>query len=190
MRKVLMALSFSFPIHLFAGTLISAPIDPVKSQWPQGGLRVSKNHFDLAIQGNGFFVIQLEDGSWVYSRNGEMEFSPDGYLIQGESQGKIIGDCNGKLQPINLSHITNDDNFAPIKTLQTKLDGKIVATNENGHVQSTCTVVLALFRNPIQLSRDQHILRATVESGAPMVGMPTNDSRGSNYGYAIETFGE
>jgi len=48
--------------------------------WTQGGLMVTDKLFDLAIQGNGFFVLKLPNGQNAFSRYGAMRLDPDGYL--------------------------------------------------------------------------------------------------------------
>src|SRR5262245_55648942 len=46
----------------------------------QGNLRDTGNPTDLAVEGNGFFVLRGEAGTF-YTRNGEFEFDADGFLV-------------------------------------------------------------------------------------------------------------
>ncbi len=77
----------------------------VKTIFSQGSLKVTDSLTDLAIQGNGFFVVQ-NDGAEVressgryYTRVGSLQFDKDGFLSDGQG-GKIQGyvaDASGDL---------------------------------------------------------------------------------------------
>lgn len=45
-----------------------------------GELRMSRNTFDIAISGAGFFELEAEDGSLVYTRDGQFRVDTDGNL--------------------------------------------------------------------------------------------------------------
>lgn len=62
----------------------------------------TNNSSDLAIVGDGFFVIRLEDGSLAYGRNGQFYFQDDGLLVERGSKGIVQGyNARGQLVPIN-----------------------------------------------------------------------------------------
>ena len=44
----------------------------------QGSLNNTGNDFDLAISGQGYFRVQMPDGSDAYTRSGSFATSPDG----------------------------------------------------------------------------------------------------------------
>ncbi|MGC3983346.1 MAG: flagellar basal-body rod protein FlgG [Pseudorhodoferax sp.] len=50
-------------------------------QFSQGSLQLTDNHFDVAINGNGFFNIQLPDGTVGYTRDGSFEVDSQGRLV-------------------------------------------------------------------------------------------------------------
>lgn len=50
----------------------------------QGGLSQSNNPYDLAIQGEGYFVVQLPDGRDAYTRAGNFSLSADGEIVTEE----------------------------------------------------------------------------------------------------------
>ncbi|HVY90010.1 MAG TPA: flagellar basal-body rod protein FlgG [Hyphomonadaceae bacterium] len=54
----------------------------------QGGLSQSENPYDLAIQGDGYFIVQLPDGRDAYTRAGNFSLSPDGQLVT--SDGYVV----------------------------------------------------------------------------------------------------
>ena len=47
----------------------------------QGSLNQTGNNLDLAVEGNGFFQIQLPDGTTGYTRDGSFQLDPNGQLV-------------------------------------------------------------------------------------------------------------
>jgi flagellar hook protein FlgE len=76
----------------------------------QGSLRQTGNDTDLAISGNGFFVLRdpnansiyAANGRNTYTRDGEFNFDSDGFLVSKQTGGRVQS-FNGSLQDINLS---------------------------------------------------------------------------------------
>ena len=50
----------------------------------QGNLEQTQNPYDLAIQGRGFFHVQMPDGTDAYTRAGSFQLSPTGQLVTPE----------------------------------------------------------------------------------------------------------
>jgi flagellar basal-body rod protein FlgG len=50
----------------------------------QGALSNTGNDFDLAIQGEGFFRIQMPNGNDAYTRAGNFAISPDGQIVTAD----------------------------------------------------------------------------------------------------------
>jgi flagellar basal-body rod protein FlgG len=47
----------------------------------QGGIIQSTNAYDMAIQGEGYYIIQMPDGRDAYTRAGNFSLSPDGQIV-------------------------------------------------------------------------------------------------------------
>lgn len=47
----------------------------------QGSFKATENALDVAVQGRGYFEIQLPDGSSAYTRDGTFKLSPDGIIV-------------------------------------------------------------------------------------------------------------
>jgi flagellar basal-body rod protein FlgG len=47
----------------------------------QGNLQQSANPLDVAVRGNGFFQVQMPDGTTAYSRDGSFQVSSTGQLV-------------------------------------------------------------------------------------------------------------
>lgn len=50
----------------------------------QGDMLQTENQLDLAIQGSGFFVVEMPSGELAYTRDGSFQLSPDGLLVNGD----------------------------------------------------------------------------------------------------------
>ena len=64
----------------------------VRNNYAPGPLQQTGRTLDVAVQGSGWLVLAMPDGSEAYTRNGHLEVSPNGVLqnhngipIQGES---------------------------------------------------------------------------------------------------------
>ncbi|MCK9606439.1 MAG: flagellar basal-body rod protein FlgF [Methylomonas sp.] len=68
------------------------------SDLSSGGLQTTGRDMDVAINGEGWFVVQAKDGSEAYTRAGNLRITPQGLLQNGAGQN-LIGE-NG--QPIAI----------------------------------------------------------------------------------------
>ena len=62
----------------------------------QGDLESTNNPLDVAIRGEGYFIVQPFNGETALSRRGDMKLDPEGQLMDGEGN-LILGE---DLQPI------------------------------------------------------------------------------------------
>lgn len=62
----------------------------VSAQFTQGGFESSGSVTDLAIDGNGFFVVEDADGSQFFTRAGQFIVDKDGFLVNSNEQ-KVQG---------------------------------------------------------------------------------------------------
>ena len=106
-------------------------ISTVSTTFSQGSFQSTSSSTDLAIEGDGFFMVSTADSEEVlYSRNGSFSFDSDGYLTNAEGylvQGKLY-DENGDLVGGDATDIQVDfDSQIPAHqteelTLTTNLD--------------------------------------------------------------------
>jgi flagellar basal-body rod protein FlgG len=68
----------------------------------QGTLTPTGKDFDVAIRGEGFFKIQLPDGTYAYSRDGSFDMDAQGRIVT--AQGNVVQP--GITIPQNASSIT------------------------------------------------------------------------------------
>ena len=72
------------------------PSSNVSANFVQGTLRPTNLPNDLAIEGPGFFEVQLPNGSHAYTRDGELQFNAHGQLVT--KQGYLVLGDNGPIQ--------------------------------------------------------------------------------------------
>jgi len=63
------------------GIGIGTTMAAVSQQFTQGNIAITNNDLDVAINGSGFFALQLQDGSRAYSRAGEFKLDNQGYIV-------------------------------------------------------------------------------------------------------------
>ncbi len=83
-------LPFSEIMNQFGNTKIQQLTD-----FRQGNLTQTNNPMDLAISGNGFFVVHTNNGTEL-TRNGSFKISNEGYLI--DQQGNNVVGQNGLIK--------------------------------------------------------------------------------------------
>lgn len=47
----------------------------------QGGINQTSNNYDVAIQGEGYYIVQMPDGRDAYTRAGNFALAPDGQIV-------------------------------------------------------------------------------------------------------------
>lgn len=84
-------------------------IGGVSPDFTQGSFETTGSGLDLAISGNGFFVVKDQAGSDYYTRDGEFSIDKDGSLVNPSGmkvQGYTLdqaGNSTGAIADINLS---------------------------------------------------------------------------------------
>ncbi len=139
----------------------------------QGNLQKTDGALDIAVNGNGFFQIQLPDGTTAYTRDGS---------FQRDNQGQIVTSDGYPLQP----NITIPADALSVSVSQ---DGIVTVTQPGtAAVTEIGAIQLATFVNPTGLlSVGQNLFRETAASGAPTPNAPgANGAGGLNQGY-VET---
>ena len=131
----------------------------------QGSLTQTGNVYDLAIKGQGFFQVQMADGSTAYTRDGGFQVDADGRLVTNN------GD---PVQPgLTIPATAQSVTVAPDGTVSALLPGEAVPTVV-GQLE------LANFVNPAGLApRGQNLFTETAASGTPNVSAPGLDGLGA-----------
>ena len=117
----------------------------IKQQFSQGNISQSTNTLDMAISGQGFFVMQGggNAGQTVYSRNGAFEVNDAGYIV--DSNGQFL-----------LGYPVDDAGAVSDKTLQGAT--KMQLASNFGEPQATNNIKMG-----VNLPSDADIIATDVE---------------------------
>ncbi|MEG0149022.1 MAG: flagellar hook protein FlgE [Comamonas sp.] len=80
---------------------IGVNVGSVSQQFQQGNINVTGNNLDVAINGDGFFVLRQPDGSAAYSRAGNFHLDKLGNLVtvgRDQVMGYPVDPATGKVQ--------------------------------------------------------------------------------------------
>jgi flagellar basal-body rod protein FlgG len=157
------------------GLQVGLGVRPVATSrtFTQGNLQQSNNPFDLAIRGNGFFQVEMPDGTVGYTRDG---------AFQVDSQGQLVTSNGYPLSPgITIPAGAMGVTVGGDGTVSAVLPGSAVATTV-GQVQ------IASFINPAGLEpRGMNLYTETAASGTPNVGTPGLNGLGALQQGYVET---
>ncbi|NOS71973.1 MAG: flagellar basal-body rod protein FlgG [Verrucomicrobia bacterium] len=135
-----------------------------------GELKQTGERLDLAIEGDGFFEVQMPDGSKAYTRDGNLKTGPDGRILT--STGLPL---QGGFQPIPAG----STNVSIASTGEVSISGS--AGNSSFRMQ------LVRFANPAGLSSlGRNLYAETPASGAAEIGSPGESGFGTVQQGALE----
>lgn len=60
---------------------IGSAVQAVRQTFNQGNITTTSNPLDMAINGNGFFEVELQNGGYALTRNGQFNIDKQGYII-------------------------------------------------------------------------------------------------------------
>jgi flagellar basal-body rod protein FlgG len=149
------------PVGIQVG--MGSKVVSVEKLFSQGDYAQTKNQFDLAIEGRGFFKL-IDNGKEVYTRSGAFKL---------DKEGNICDAHGNRLQP----------EFAvPAKTVNVTIEtgGKLVASGSDGKELGSVQIQLFDFPNTAGLnSIGQNLLIPSEASGDPVQGNPGTDQFGT-----------
>lgn len=131
----------------------------------QGNLQTTGNKLDLAINGTGYFQVELPNGEMGYTRAGSFQLSPEGTIV-------------------------NQDGYVIMPGITIPIDARDVAINNSGEVlvkidgqiepQNVGQIELASFANQAGLEAiGDNLFLETPASGAVIPGIPNTPGYGS-----------
>jgi flagellar hook protein FlgE len=100
-------------------------VDASHLSFKAGDLHDTGNSLDAAIDGDGFFILDL-NGERFYTRAGQFEFDKDGVLVDRTTQGKVMVKTDtSAIQPFNIDSYRS---YAPKATKTVTLSGNLART--------------------------------------------------------------
>jgi len=89
-------------------------IGQITEEFSQGSFESTSSPTDMAIGGDGFFVVRALEGTDYYTRDGQFQFDKNGRfvttsgdVVQGWGLDPISGEIRGAIQDITLSSFTS-----------------------------------------------------------------------------------
>lgn len=139
----------------------------------QGNLASTENTYDLAIQGRGFFRIQLPSGDEAYTRAGSFSLSAEGQIVTGD--GYVVS------PGIAIPAEATDVFINTQGEVQAKLQGQI-------ELQTVGQLDLAIFFNEGGLeAQGDNLFLETPASGAAQISTPGSPGYGTVLQGFVET---
>jgi flagellar basal-body rod protein FlgG len=139
----------------------------------QGNLQQTGNPLDLAVRGNGFFEIQMPDGTTGYTRDGSFQVNAQGQLVT------------------NNGYLVNPGITIPPTATSVSIgnDGTVSATLPGQSLPQTVgQIQLASFVNPAGLDpKGQNLFGETAASGTPSAAAPGTNGLGQLSQGFVET---
>lgn len=135
---------------------MGAVSDGTYTDYSQGPIQDTGNPLDFALQGEGFFEVQMPDGSSAYTRSGDFKLNADGEVVT--SKGHTV---MGEEGPVTIDEDTSQINVVG--------DGQIL--NDNGEMLGNVRVVQ--FENPQKMRERGDTMYRQGENN-PIVEDPEN----------------
>ncbi len=161
----------------------------IATNFAQGLLLGTSNWSDMAVSGEGFFVVKdvMSDGTTgalpYYTRDGSFHLDPNGFLINQQGY-RVQGypDGGGDYSDIQVQ---NPENYVSVHV---ETDGTIIAVDKEGLERTLAKVALATFTNKNGLARQGGNLSiAGPEIGNVFTNGENPELFGKVYDYSIES---
>ncbi len=133
--------------------------------YTEGSFQSTGNSLDMAIEGDGFFRINMPDGTFAYTRDGS---------FKQDSQGRIVTSEGYPLEPaITIPEGATDVSISADGFVTAKIPGS-TTPQDLGQIQ------LTRFVNSAGLdSIGRNLLKETAASGGPLEMNPGTDGAGT-----------
>ena len=131
----------------------------------QGTVKLTENALDLAIQGRGFFQVELPTGAFSYTRDGAFQLNPQGEIVT--SDGYLVSPGIAVPQEaVNIAINANGE-------VEVTLDGQVQPQNLGQFDMVT-------FINPAGLdAKGNNLYQETVASGNALLGLAGQEGFGT-----------
>jgi len=148
-------------IQIGHGAMLAA----VQKIFSSGNFQRTENELDLAIEGNGFFQINLPTGEKAYTRDGAFKM---------DSTGKLVTSDGYPLQPsITVPQKTTNISIEADGSVSARVQGQM-------SLQKIGEIELATFLNPAGLQAiGKNLFIETSASGSPVTGKPGENGTGT-----------
>lgn len=177
---------FFNPTGVEAGSGVRVVATPLDLE--QGILQETGNPMDVAIEGRGYFMVQLPNEQVGYTRNGAFKIDSEGYLVNSNgyrvlsSKGNATASGTPSVGGKTLKYIQPDTETNDVSIGE---DGIIITEKVNG--TSSPAIELASFANPhgLQAYGSTIFLESEV-TGEITIDQPTMSGQGTLFTSFLE----
>jgi flagellar basal-body rod protein FlgG len=154
-------------IHVGFGSRLAS----IQKLFTQGTIQNTQQPLDVAIEGEGFFQVQLPDGTIAYTRDGSFKRNSTGEMVTN----------NG--DPLTDGITIPDD----AESISIGKDGSVLTVGSDGVQTAIGQIQLYKFVNPAGLlPQGQNLFIETTASGSPTAGTPGSQGFGTTLGAFLE----
>lgn len=141
----------------------------------QGSLQATGKTTDLAIEGDGYFILQDSNNELFYTRAGNFELDANGDLVSATNGYRVLGTNNLAI------------NIRPDEIFTIDQSGTVSVIDANGNSIPRGTIGLASFSNPSGLLKTgDNMYSPSNNSGTAQAGAPGLNGRGTIIPGALE----
>ncbi len=157
------------PMGTYVG--LGTKVSGTQLDFRQGPAQQTGREFDLLIDGDGFFQVQVEDelgeNGIAYTRAGNFTLNAEGELVLANDQGRRL------LPNIQVPPDATGITVLPDGTVYAGISGQ-------ADLEDLGTLEVATFVNPVGLKQvGENLYVQTEASGEPAVGDPLDGGRGA-----------
>lgn len=160
---------------------IGTKVAGIAKYMTQGAIQPTGRPTDLAIDGEGFFVIQMDKNNDVivegYTRDGSFSLDANGNLVTAE--GYRVLNTNDEPVKIPKEYGKSSDDMKKVLSFNISREGKLTYLLEDGtKVENLQTLKVAVFQNESGLeAMNSNIYSATANSGSPLYNTGDNPAK-------------
>lgn len=168
---------------------LGVAVASIDTDMSQGSLQPTERSGDLAIQGNGYFIVSPDGKNFSYTRDGSFTLDKFGNLITSDGLHVMgVKDVSGATSATSITNTTTlaeinipltDSSSNSIKSFSIDKDGTIKAIYTDKPV-IIGRIGMAVFQNPQGLQKEGgNLYTVTSNSGDPQKGNPSDNGFGT-----------
>lgn len=116
---------FRADLHAFSNVPIEGPgvesrvnsvVDDYRTDFSSGPTRATNRSLDIAVEGDGFIVVQAADGNEAYTRRGDLRVAPGGLLTTGDGN-LVLGEGGPVAVPPEIALTIGEDGTITVQPI-------------------------------------------------------------------------
>lgn len=152
----------------------------ISTDFSQGEVSTTGVNTDLAISGNGFFIVKDATTGVLYAtRDGQFRIDSNGYMVNAEGdrlQGLTGGSASSAPTTVGDIKLGTPPTGAQLQSATVNISGGFVETYSDGSTATTNTVLLQNYDDPAALESIGDNLYSNLASAGPIGGATLSGS--------------